>query len=305
MKKMNNNAENRLDEYFGRAFNADFNQAYNEIVKGKGYHHADIFYSFAQLAATRTDEPLLLSVVGCMYFMWRKEDLNEVDKPFGSTITEFKCYSDIRALTSKVGIVARLGYGDPILYKIKSVSVTTVPYGKLGDRKITDMTFTCDSVRMGIFGIVQYGKAHLNMEEFVECLRQSLTELHNMQSQVRRYAQDFQDVMETMQVSKCLTNKDAYEIKEALNVIMEKLEGKTAFMRGKTDETSYCTFFSSQKDISTNKCAGLEINPIKSPTLRTLMDIIESIEPLQLSEKDDMMRQFTEIENIIKEFLNK
>lgn len=303
---MNNNNENRLDEYFGRTFNADFNQAYNEIVKGKGYRHADIFYSFAQLAARRTDEPLLLSVVGCMYFMWRKEDLNKVDKPFGSTITEFKCYSNIRALTSKVGVLARLGYGDePILYKIKSVSVTTVPYGKSGDRKITEMNFSCDSVRMGIFGIVQYGKAHLNMEEFVECLSQTLTELHNRQSKVRRCVQNFQNVKETMQTSKCLTNKDAYEIKDALNVIVDKLEGKTAFMRGKTDETSYCTFFSAQKDISTNKCAGLEINPIKSPTLRTLIGIIESIEPLQLSEKDDMMRQFTEIEKIINEFLNK
>ena len=241
-----------------------------------------------------------------MYFLWRKEDLNEADKPFGSTITEFKCYSNIRALTSKVGVLARLGYGDePILYKIKSVSVTTVPYGKSGDRKITDMNFTCDSVRMGIFGIVQYGKAHLNMEEFVECLRQSLTDLHNRQSRVRRLAIGFQNVKETMQASKCMTNKDAYEIKEALNVIVEKLEGKTAFVRGKTDETSYCTFFSTQKDISANKCDGLEINPIKSPTLRTLLGAIESIEPLQLSEKDSMMQQFTEIENIINEFLNK
>lgn len=303
---MNNNDKNHLDEYFGRTFNTDFNQAYNEIVKGKGYRHSDIFYSFAQLAARRTDEPLLLSVVGCMYFLWRKEDLNEADKPFDTTIAEFKCYSDIRALTSKVGVLAKLGYGDePILYKIKSVSVTTVPYGKSGDRKITGMTFSCDSVRMSIFGIVQYGKANLNMEEFVGCLRQSLTDLHDRQRQVRILAMGFQNVKETMQASKCMTNKDAYEIKEALNVIVDKLEGKTAFMRGKTDETSYCKCFSAQKDISANKCVGLEINPIKSPTLRTLMDIIESIEPLQLSEKDSMMQQFTEIEKIINEFLNK
>ena len=33
---MNNNAKNHLDEYFGQTFNTDFNQAYNEIVKGKG-----------------------------------------------------------------------------------------------------------------------------------------------------------------------------------------------------------------------------------------------------------------------------
>ena len=241
-----------------------------------------------------------------MYFMWRKEDLNEAGKPFDTTIAEFKCYSNIRALTSKVGILAKLGYGDePILYKIKSVSVTTVQYGKSCNRKITGMTFSCDSVRMGIFGIVQYGKTHLNMEEFVECLRQTLTELHNRQSQVRRYAQGFQNVKETMQASKCLTNKDAYEIKEALNVIVEKLEGKTAFVRGKTDETSYCKCFSAQKDISANKCVGLEVNPLKTPTLRTLLGVIESIEPLQLSEKDSMMQQFTEIENIINEFLNK